>query len=259
MQQRPELSGTAQAGVDSFRLPPGDGHRGTGRQAGRATCWTAGLVQDAGRLCMRWSQPQLAGLERMAEKSAENLEFKPSDASRGRDLARFIFALGIRNVGEQTAKDLARRFGRLDALMAAASTDALLASARCRPGGRGLHPAPFFAETHNQAVIAATCGGQVPGRMETRRSMCGRQAGRQDLCPDRHPADADARTGQGHDRSRGRQGGRQRLQEDRLFWWPVHGGRQQAGQGAGTGHRNAWTKTAFLTALLAAAPDASTS
>lgn len=65
----------------------------------------AGLVQTPADL-YALEPAQLAGLERMAEKSAENLK-QGIDASRGRELARFIFALGIRNVGEQTAKDLA--------------------------------------------------------------------------------------------------------------------------------------------------------
>ncbi len=60
----------------------------------------------------------LANLERMAEKSATNL-LAAIDKSKRTTLARFIYALGIRNVGEATAKDLARHFGRLDALLGA--------------------------------------------------------------------------------------------------------------------------------------------
>jgi DNA ligase (NAD+) len=72
----------------------------------------------------------------MAEKSADNL--MRHRRQPWPPLARFIFALGIRNVGEQTAKDLARHFGNLDALMAA-DLEALLAGARCRTGGGRLH------------------------------------------------------------------------------------------------------------------------
>jgi DNA ligase (NAD+) len=60
----------------------------------------------------------LANLERMGEKSAQNL-LQAIERSRQTTLARFIYALGIRNVGEATAKDLARHFGRLKNLMAA--------------------------------------------------------------------------------------------------------------------------------------------
>ncbi|MBK8522700.1 MAG: NAD-dependent DNA ligase LigA [Betaproteobacteria bacterium] len=58
----------------------------------------------------------LANLERMGEKSAINL-LAAIDHSRETSLARFIFSLGIRNVGEATAKDLARYFGSLDCLL----------------------------------------------------------------------------------------------------------------------------------------------
>lgn len=60
----------------------------------------------------------LANLERMAEKSATNL-LAAIDKSKRTTLARFIYALGIRNVGEATAKDLARHFGRLDSVLSA--------------------------------------------------------------------------------------------------------------------------------------------
>jgi DNA ligase (NAD+) len=61
---------------------------------------------------------QVSGLERMAEKSAANL-LAGLAGSKDTTLARFLFALGIRQVGETTAKDLARHFGSLDRLVAA--------------------------------------------------------------------------------------------------------------------------------------------
>ena len=60
----------------------------------------------------------LAGLERMAEKSAQNL-LDALEKSKRTTLARFIYSLGIRHVGETTAKDLARHFGSLPALQSA--------------------------------------------------------------------------------------------------------------------------------------------
>ena len=60
----------------------------------------------------------LVNLERMAEKSASNL-LAAIEKSKQTTLARFIYALGIRNVGETTAKDLARHFGSLDRVLAA--------------------------------------------------------------------------------------------------------------------------------------------
>ncbi|TNF89009.1 MAG: NAD-dependent DNA ligase LigA, partial [Gammaproteobacteria bacterium] len=61
---------------------------------------------------------QLAGLERMAEKSAQNL-LQALEQSKKTTLARFIYALGIREVGESTAESLAAHFGELAALMQA--------------------------------------------------------------------------------------------------------------------------------------------
>jgi DNA ligase (NAD+) len=60
----------------------------------------------------------LADLDRMAKKSAQNV-IDALEKSKATTLARFIYALGIRHVGESTAKELARHFGNLDALMAA--------------------------------------------------------------------------------------------------------------------------------------------
>ena len=97
------------------------------------------------------SLEMLAGLDRMAEKSAANV-LAAIETSKAATLARFIYALGIRNVGETTAKDLARHFGSLDKLMAASEADLLAV--------RDVGPIvaqsilQFFAEPHNREVIA---------------------------------------------------------------------------------------------------------
>ncbi|WP_079433518.1 NAD-dependent DNA ligase LigA [Zoogloea sp. LCSB751] len=114
----------------------------------------AGIVKTPADLydASRVNAEVLAGLERMGEKSAANL-MQAIDASRETTLARFIFALGIRNVGETTAKDLARHFGGIEALLAADEAALLVVPdvgpvvARCI--------AEFFAEAHNRDVIAA--------------------------------------------------------------------------------------------------------
>ncbi|TCS69219.1 DNA ligase (NAD+) [Sulfuritortus calidifontis] len=93
---------------------------------------------------------KLSELERMAEKSASNL-IAAIEASRHKDLARFILALGIRNVGEQTAKDLARHFGTLDALMQADA--AMLMQVPDVGPVVAESILAFFAEPHNRAVI----------------------------------------------------------------------------------------------------------
>jgi DNA ligase (NAD+) len=60
----------------------------------------------------------LSNLDRMATKSAQNI-LDALESSKATTLARFIYALGMRNVGEATAKDLAKNFGNLSALMQA--------------------------------------------------------------------------------------------------------------------------------------------
>jgi len=66
----------------------------------------------------------LAELDRLAEKSANNL-LQSLEKSKSTTLARFIYALGIRHVGEATAKELARHFGNLDAVLAASEEQLL--------------------------------------------------------------------------------------------------------------------------------------
>ena len=94
----------------------------------------------------------LAALERMADKSATNV-VAAIEKSKQTTLARFIFALGIRHVGEATAKDLAAHFGNLDALMEA-DVEALLEVHDVGPV-LALAIVEFFAESHNREVIAA--------------------------------------------------------------------------------------------------------
>lgn len=92
----------------------------------------------------------VANLERMAEKSAANL-LAAIEKSRATTLPRFIFALGIRNVGEATAKDLARYFGNLDAIMGA-TTEQLQQVPDVGPVVAA-SIARFFAEPHNVEVV----------------------------------------------------------------------------------------------------------
>ena len=96
--------------------------------------------------------PELAGLERMAEKSAANV-LAAIRKSKDTTLPRFIYALGIRHVGEATARDLARHFGSLDPLLVADEQQLL----EVHDVGPILAEsiAGFFAERHNLDVIAA--------------------------------------------------------------------------------------------------------
>ena len=100
----------------------------------------------------------LATLERMAEKSATNI-VAAIETSKHTTLARFIFALGIRNVGEKTAKDLARHFGSLDLLMSA--DEARLQQVPDVGPVVASSMAQFFAEPHNREVIEQLRGAGV--------------------------------------------------------------------------------------------------
>ncbi|HEV3011126.1 MAG TPA: NAD-dependent DNA ligase LigA, partial [Burkholderiales bacterium] len=92
----------------------------------------------------------LADLERMGAKSAANLAAE-LDRSRSTTLERLIYALGIRNVGESTARDLARHFGDLEPL-ARASEDELLQVPDVGPVvAHSIRQ--FFDEPHNRQVI----------------------------------------------------------------------------------------------------------
>jgi DNA ligase (NAD+) len=100
-------------------------------------------------------------LERMGEKSAVNL-LAAIEHSKHTTLARFIFALGIRNVGEATAKDLARHFGSLDNLLAA-DLESLQQVHDVGPVV-AQSIADFLAEAHNREVIEQlrACGVHWP-------------------------------------------------------------------------------------------------
>ncbi len=111
----------------------------------------AGLIHSPADL-YRLSVETLAGLERMGEKSAQNL-VAAIGQSRQTTLVRFVFALGIRNVGEATARDLAKHFGSLDALLAA-DAEALQRVPDVGPVVAS-SIADFFAEAHNREVIAS--------------------------------------------------------------------------------------------------------
>lgn len=94
----------------------------------------------------------LSSLDRMAEKSAQNV-LDAIGASKSTTLARFIYALGIRNVGEATAKDLSRHFGSLVGVQQA-SKEALLAVNDIGPiVAESIQQ--FFAEPHNLQTITA--------------------------------------------------------------------------------------------------------
>ena len=68
------------------------------------------------------TKDQIAGLDRMADKSAQNI-IDAIEGRKKRDLSRVIYALGVRHIGEQTGKVLARRFGSIEGVMSAGEDD----------------------------------------------------------------------------------------------------------------------------------------
>ncbi|MGE5386757.1 MAG: NAD-dependent DNA ligase LigA [Betaproteobacteria bacterium] len=98
----------------------------------------------------RLDLPTLANLARMGEKSAANL-LDGIEQSKTTTLGRFIYALGIRNIGEATANDLARHFGSLDALLEA--DEAALQTVPDVGPVVAASMRAFLAEPHNLGVI----------------------------------------------------------------------------------------------------------
>jgi len=109
------------------------------------------LVRTPADLYDKLDETKLAGLDRMAEKSAANI-MAAIHKSRQTTLPRLIYALGIRNVGETTARDLALHFGTLEAV-AEAGVEALQQVADVGPVVAE-SVAQFFAEPHNREVLS---------------------------------------------------------------------------------------------------------
>jgi DNA ligase (NAD+) len=111
----------------------------------------SGLVGNVADL-YRLQREQLVGLERMGELSADNL-LRELERSKRPDLERLLFALGIREVGEVTARSLARHFVELPALIRA-DEEALIEVSDVGPVVAA-HVRAFFREAHNREVIEA--------------------------------------------------------------------------------------------------------
>jgi len=108
-----------------------------------------GLIKNVADL-YGLTQEQLAELERMAEKSASNI-IEALKKSKETTLDRFIYALGIREVGDATARTLANHFGNLSAIRSA-TQEALEGVADIGPI-MAKHIVTFFLQNHNQEVI----------------------------------------------------------------------------------------------------------
>ncbi len=109
----------------------------------------AGLIRTLPDL-YRLGFTALATLDRMADKSVQNI-IDALEKSKETTLPRFLFGLGIRHVGEATAKALARHFGQIDAIMDA-TEDHLLAVNDVGPTV-ALSIRTFFDQAHNREVV----------------------------------------------------------------------------------------------------------
>jgi DNA ligase (NAD+) len=140
----------------------------------------------------------LAGLDRMAGKSAQNV-IEAINRSRDTTLARFVFALGIYHVGEEVARIVARHFGDLEGLLAANWTELIAEKERVqkennRRRSKGLEPeepllagvgpeimdsiANFLGQSHNREVIAQLVARGVRPRGEVTVANNGALSGR---------------------------------------------------------------------------------
>ena len=93
---------------------------------------------------------QLASLERMGKRSAQNV-LDAIEKSKKTTLARFLYSLGIRHVGESTARDLAKHFGTLERVMNATEEDLMAVEDVGPVVAQSL--LAFFAQEHNRAVV----------------------------------------------------------------------------------------------------------
>ncbi len=111
---------------------------------------------------------QLAALERMGKKSAHNL-LNQIERSRSASLSRFIYALGIRHVGERTARDLALHFGSVDALRAA-SLEVLMQAPDVGPVVAA-SIRTFFDHSDQQAIVDGLLGAIQIDRLDDRPAV----------------------------------------------------------------------------------------
>ncbi|MES2100743.1 MAG: NAD-dependent DNA ligase LigA [Pseudomonadota bacterium] len=109
----------------------------------------AGIVRTLPEL-YKLGVANLAALERMADKSAQNL-IDGLEKSKQTTLGRFLYALGIRHVGETTAKDLAKHFGQLDRVLMATEPQLLEVNDVGPIVAHSIHT--FFAQPHNREIV----------------------------------------------------------------------------------------------------------
>ncbi len=126
-----------------------------------------GLVKNFSDL-YKLQKPELIELERMAEKSADNV-IRAIEASKPRPLWRFVTALGIRHIGAQSAQILAEYFGSLDAIMNATQEELAEIDQIGPTMAESVYE--YFRDTRNQAVIKELLAAGIrPQQPRARRS-----------------------------------------------------------------------------------------
>ncbi len=193
----------------------------------------SGLVRDVADL-YSLKLAEVAGLERMGEKSAQNF-LDGVAASKQRDLWRLLFGLGILHVGAGVAKALGRGFATLDDLLAA-SVEQLT---DCEDVGEVIAQSvvQWHGDARNRKLIERLRQAGLEFQLPALPAQSqGGTVRREDLCPHGHAAKPKARGSRREDRGRRRQGQWQRQQEDRLRRRRRRS-RLQAGQGAEVGRK----------------------
>ena len=135
----------------------------------------AGLIKHLPDL-YQLSMDALVGLERMGERSARNL-LNELEASKQTTLPRFLYALGVRHVGEATAKELAGHFANLDRVMQASEEELLEVSDIGPAVAKSIRT--FFSQAHNIEVVQALrAAGLAWSEGEARVEKTGALAGK---------------------------------------------------------------------------------
>jgi DNA ligase (NAD+) len=134
-----------------------------------------GMVHDVADL-YKLTHQQLADLERMGKKSAQNL-VDEIERSKQAELARVIYALGIRFVGERTGQLLANHFGSLDKLAHATAEELVQAEEVGPRVAEAIQE--FFQEKRNQEVIEELRQAGLQFQQEQTRPADGKLAGKQ--------------------------------------------------------------------------------
>jgi DNA ligase (NAD+) len=132
------------------------------------------LVENVSDL-YQLGKEKLAALERLGDKSAKNLS-NAVELSKKTTLAKFIYALGIREVGEKTAHDLANHFGEIKKLMDATEED--LEHIRDIGPTVALHIVTFFRQKHNRELIEKLLAEGIVWEKITRTLGTGSLAGK---------------------------------------------------------------------------------